>query len=317
MQHVLLQERLRGAIWGQFIGDAIFNYKKYEKNAQKDNLNFKNPIASRQNPSQDVADLTHYGDAALVLLNSLVHQHGFSARDFGTSFVETFASPDYLNPIDKTTKKTIENYHLSLEEGHPDLGYEFQGGANSADIDSATRLAPLLALYWDDTKLFSIVDRATRVTQNNELAIAYMRSYARTLRSLFQGEDLHQIFSKETMANVNDTPLDHHVREKIKQALQLGSLSIIEAVKQLGTGSHLDQSYPSAIQAALKYRESFKNAILDTMKAGGDCAGRASLAGTWLGAHLGLAAIPQEWRQSLGQRTAIENGIEAIMGILT
>lgn len=289
MQHILLQERLRGAIWGQFIGDFTA-------------------------PSKKLSDFTHYGDAALLLLHSLIQQQGFSARDFGANFVETFASPDYFNPTSKTTHETIENYHLSLEEGHPDLGYEFQGGANTADVDTATRLAPLVALYWDDVKLFSIVDRATRVTQNNELAVAYMRSYARILRHLFQGEELRQVVVHEIEPAANDTPLDLHVRKNIKHALTLESQNISEATKQLGKSSHLDQSYPAAIQAALKLQD-FKNAILETFQAGGDSAGRAALIGTWLGAYLGLAAIPEEWRHHLVHYATIENEIEKLLSL--
>lgn len=293
MHQILLQEKLRGAIWGQFVGDAasLSTFANHQGNQ----------------------DFTYYGDAALLLLKSLVHQHGFSARDFGTRFVETFASPDYPSPTDKTTLETIENYHLSLEEGHPDLGYEFQGGANTADVDTATRLAPVVAFYLDDPKLFFIIDKVTRVTQNNELTVAYTRSYTRILCNLFRGEDLRQVVLNEIKPAANDTPLDFHVREKIKQALKLESLDIVEATQQLGKNSHLDQSYPSAIQAALKHQNSFKSAILDTIRAGGDYVGRAALVGAWLGAHLGITAIPEEWRKHLINYTGIENATDTLL----
>lgn len=296
MHQISLQERLRGAIWGQFIGDGATSSTKFI-DVKKNN------------------DFKHYGDAAILLLHSLVHQHGFSARNFGTRFVETFASPDYTNPTSKTIHETIENYHLSLEEGHPDLGYDFQGGANNADVDSATRLAPLVALYWDDSKLFLLVDKATRVTQNNELAIAYMRSYARILRNLFQGEELRQVFTNEAKPSINDTPLDLHVREKIKQALDLEEIDVIKATTKLGEGSHLDQCFPSAIHTMLKNSDSFKHAIIDTCQAGGDSTGRAALVGTWLGAYLGLDKIPQEWPHNLNFFPTIEKDIETIISL--
>lgn len=306
MQHILLQERLRGAIWGQFVGDASFHGTQFIDPLKNNAHHF-------TTPSQNLSNFTHYGDAALLLLHSLVQQQGFSARDFGANFVETFASPDYFNPTSRTTHETIENYHLSLEEGHPDMGYEFQGGADTADIDTATRLAPLVALYWDDVKLFSVVDRATRVTQNNELVVAYMRSYTRILRNLFQGEELRQVFVNEIEPATNDTPLDLHVRKNIKHALTLESQIISEATKQLGKNSHLDQSYPAAIQAALKYCQNFTNAILENIQAGGDSAGRAALIGTWLGAYLGLAAIPEKWRRHLDHYATIKDETEQLL----
>ena len=40
--------------------------------------------------------------------------------------------------------------------------------------------------------------------------------------------------------------------------------------------------------------------------------GRAALVGAWLGAHLGITAIPEEWRKHLVNHKAIENATEAL-----
>ncbi|MBA3815175.1 MAG: ADP-ribosylglycohydrolase family protein [Parachlamydiaceae bacterium] len=287
MHQISLSDRLRGAVLGQFIGGAV---------------------------SDKTRSFTQYNDAALLLLHSLKDQHGFSARDFGRRFVEKFASPAYIHSKNKTASETIENYFLSLEEGHPDLGYEFQGGANTADIDTATRLAPVVAIYWDDPKLLAIVDKVTRVTQNNELAVAYMRSYTRILCALFQGEQLPLIFINESKSVTNDTPIDLHVRKKVKEAIDLEAKSIGEASKQLGNGSYLDQSYPLAIHSALKNAQSFENGILDSTSAGGDSIGRAALIGSWLGAHLGIPNIPHG---DLINHTEIEKDTEVLLNIQT
>lgn len=321
MNKTSLQERLRGAIWGQFVGDAaalgthFYDLKELERRFPQGIHGFEVPDAKHAHAKKKSGDFTHYGDAALIMLQSLVFQHGFSARNFGTLFVETFASPDYPNYINKATRETIENYHLSLEEGHPDLGYDFQDGANDENVDTATRLASLIAVYWDDPKLLSIVDRATRVTQNNEITIAYIRCYARILRSLIQGEDLKLAFQNEIQTTPNDTPIDHHVREKISLALSLESLDVKKATLQLGQNSHLDHCFPSAIHAALTHHNSFTNAILDTIQAGGDTAGRDALVGSWLGAHLGIKSIPETWLRRLNHYNEIEKGIESLLSI--
>lgn len=322
MPNIPLNERLQGCIWGQFVGDAaalgshtIFDLKELDRRFPKGIQGFEAPYEGHIHEGKKSGDFTQYGDAALVLLQSLARQHGFSARDFGTLFVEEFASPDYPNSVDKTITETIENYHLSLEEGHPDLGYEFQGGANTTDVDTATRLAPLIAFYRDDPKLLSIVDRATRVTQNNELTVAYMICFARIGRSLLQGDDLKHAFQQELQSTPNDTPLDHHVREKIKLAFSLESQDIRSATAKIGQGSSLDHCFPAAIQAVLKQSRSFKDAILDSIRAGGDTAGRASLIGTWLGAHLGLKAIPDDWRRRLSHHKDIEKAIDSLLSI--
>lgn len=313
MGKVSLQDRLRGAIWGQFVGDAAGLGTSFISVETKLERRLPQDIPA----GKTTGDQTHYGDTALLLLDSISTRQGFSARDFGARFVETFASPDYPNYIDKCALGTIENYHVSLEEGHPDLGYEFQGGADNDDIDTATWLAPLIAFYWDDPHLNSIVDKATRVTQNNELAVAYMRRHAQITRRLFNGEKLKEAFRKEAQSTEADTPIDRHVRSKIRIALDLESQDGEKVALELGTQSALDQSFPGAVYAAISHDSSFSEAVLHTLRAGGDSAGRAALVGVWMGAHLGIQAIPEKWRQRLNQYAEIERLTESLLSIKT
>lgn len=323
MSKISLDERVQGCIWGQFIGDAaalathfINDTKELQKAFPNGIQGFETPASEHMYAKKHSGDPTLYGDAALLMLKTIEIHKGFSARIFGTLFVETFASPSYPSKIDKTTRETIENYHISLEEGHPDLGYEFQGGANNTDLDTATRLAPLVAFYWDAPNLIAIVDKATRVTQNNEMTVAYMRCYARIIQNLLQGENLEGTIRKETQSAPEDTPLDHHVREKVSLALKLRSSSIQEATLKLGQGSSLDSAFPAAIQAALKHSDSFKEAILETIKAGGDTAGRAAIVGAILGAHLGINSIPKEWKRKLVHHREIEQTVDSLPKLL-
>ena len=53
--------------------------------------------------------------------------------------------------------------------------------------------------------------------------------------------------------------------------------------------------------------------MIATLRAGGDSAGRASIIGAWLGAHLGIAAIPKTWRIRLTQGEQISAAIEKIL----
>jgi transglutaminase-like putative cysteine protease len=58
------------------------------------------------------------------------------------------------------------------------------------------------------------------------------------------------------------------------------------------------------------YCDDFATAILCTLRAGGDNAGRAAMIGAWLGASLGLEGIPEEWLNKLTQRPRIEAAIK-------
>jgi len=75
----------------------------------------------------------------------------------------------------------------------------------------------------------------------------------------------------------------------------------------------LPKSFPSSIHALLKHPDDFESAILATLRAGGDSAGRASMIGAWLGAHLGINAIPKAWRVRLSQGDRISTATEKLL----
>ena len=75
----------------------------------------------------------------------------------------------------------------------------------------------------------------------------------------------------------------------------------------------LPQSFPSALHAFLKHSNDFKTAILATLRAGGDNAGRGAMLGSWLGAHLGVDAIPGGWRTRLTAAPRISAALDKIL----
>jgi ADP-ribosyl-[dinitrogen reductase] hydrolase len=291
MNRISLEDRMRGAIWGQFIGNAA---------------------ASLDQPGTQTLEFTHYGAADDVMLQSVAACHGFSPMDFGLRFMEKFGSPDYKGDLDHATRETIDNYRLFCE-AYRDETFNFQEGADDDGLGTAAMLAPVLVAHLDDPNALAVVESATRVTQNNERAVAYMRFHARIMRSLFQGEDLYAIFENETVANPQDTSLESTIRQKIQEAMVLLPFEVTATTFKLGQGNSLNESFPSSVHAALKHRNSFQDAILATFHAGGDGVGRASLVGTWLGAFLSIRNIPQAWRKRLKNDAEIEHEVESII----
>jgi ADP-ribosylglycohydrolase len=317
---IKLKDRQTGMIWGQLIGDAaalgthwIYDLKDLQEKYPHGVQGFEPSPPGHYHAGKKPGELTHYGVAALEMLRSLVRCSRFSATDFGTRFVNVFASPDYHGYIDQTIRETIRNYHDFLEDVHPDLPYEFQYGSNNDDISCATRLAPVLAMYWDDGELYDTVERATKVTQNNEWAITYMDFHARIVRRLLKGDSLNAAFEKETHSLPHDTPITAHIRQKISQAIDLVPLTTTEATMQLGQACPLPQSFPASVQCALKHQYSFSDAVTATLSAGGDNAGRAALIGTWLGACSGIACIPRKWITRLSDHDEIANLIHSLV----
>jgi ADP-ribosyl-[dinitrogen reductase] hydrolase len=311
-----IADRISGAVWGQFVGDAfclgshwIYDLGELEQRFPGGPRGFEEPAAGHYHAGKRPGDLTHYGDGALLLLRSLQERGRFDALDFGSRFVSLIGSPGYIGYRDHAAKDTVANYR-AYRELHPNEAYGYQDGADDDQPASITRLAPLVARYFRDSDLAGIVERATRVCQNNERAVAYNLTHAMILQKLFNG-----------------STLDDAVRHAAEQAPQLGAegvmiagqiaaavagrnLSVREATLKFGQSCPLAGSFPAAVQCALHYEDDFGEALRATAAVGGDNAARGSMIGSWLGAFRGIQALPAGWCESLSARKDIESGVE-------
>jgi ADP-ribosylglycohydrolase len=107
--------------------------------------------------------------------------------------------------------------------------------------------------------------------------------------------------------------LGPEIRHKIQQALGETFEEVTEATLTFGQSCPLPNSFPSALHAFLKHSDDFETAILATLRAGGDNAGRGSMLGAWLGAHLGMDAIPKDWRTKLTAESRISAALDRIL----
>jgi len=315
-----IESRLRGAIWGQFVGDAaclgshwIYSFEE-QKRLYPDGLSgFEAPAPGHYHERKRPGEFTHYGEGALVLLDSVAACGVVDVADYGKRFVAHFGSQEYGGYLDKATRGTLENVRV-FEAEHPGKECDFQRGADDDQLAAASRLAPVVALALDNSELSEIAVRATRVCQKNRRAEAYMRAHALILRELLLGREEHTALHRaEEMAAREDEEAGLEVRRKIHEALQAAGKSVEEATLAFGQACPLGSSFPSAVHCFVKHAASYRDAVLATLRAGGDNAGRAAMMGSWLGAKLGLEAIPEEWRTRLAARDRIRDGVEAIL----
>jgi ADP-ribosylglycohydrolase len=314
-----LADRMRGAIWGQFVGDAvclgthwIYDLAELAQRCPEGIKGFESPAPGHYHSSRASGDQTHYGDAALVLLESIAALGRFDPTHFGAHFVALMDSTHYSGYRDHATQETLAHYQ-AFRDAHPAERFDFQQGADDDQGATATRLAPVVVAHYGDERLLEIVTVATRVCQNNERAVAYMRLHARVLAALFDGMDLPHAFDMAARCGEKEGPLGKEASRKVREALEASSCPVIDATRGFGQSCALASSFPGAVQAALAHSDDFVSAILATTRAGGDNAGRAALIGAWLGAALGIQGIPLAWRQRLTAREAIGQSVEAIV----
>lgn len=318
-----LADRLRGAIWGQFVGDAfclgthwIYDLDELTARYPDGIRGFEPPLPGHYHALKQPGQQTHYGEAALVLLESVAARGSLDAADFGRRFVETFGATDYSGYRDNAMRGTIAHYQKFTEE-HPGEIHPFQGGAADAEPATATRLAPVIVAHRDasETELLELVERYTRVTQDHPFAIAFLQADALVFRALLAGKELRDSFARAGEGiYVIGSKEGKKVHDLIAAAISDSERSVHYATTQLfGQACPLESSFPAAVHCSLRHCDSFPEAMRENARAGGDNAGRAAMIGGWLGARLGVGAIPAEWRQRLAARERIEAAVEKLV----
>jgi ADP-ribosyl-[dinitrogen reductase] hydrolase len=312
-------DRISGAVWGQFVGDAfclgshwIYDLADLEQRFPGGLRGFEEPAAGHYHFGKRPGDLTHYGEGALLLLRSLQERTRFDASDFGSRFVSMIDSPGYTGYRDHAAKDTLANYR-AFRAAHPDQAYGYQDGADDDQPAGITRLAPLVARYFRDPGLTGIVERATRVCQNNERAVVCNQAHALILRELFNGSTLNDAVGQaaEHAALLGGEGI--LLSARIDEAVASRGLPVREATLKFGQSCPLAGSFPAALQCALHHADDFGQAVRATAAVGGDNAARAAMIGSWLGASLGVQALPAVWRASLAAREEIAGGVEWLL----
>jgi ADP-ribosyl-[dinitrogen reductase] hydrolase len=319
MNPIDFSERCRGAIWGQLVGDAaaLGTHWIYDLDAMRkiypELAGFEEPREGHYHFGKKAGDLTHYGEAALVMTESVAALGRFDQFHFGARFVEHFGSGSYKGYLDKATRGTLAR-KAAFEQEHPGHEFVFQSGADDEQMATVSRLAALVVAHFHDPKLLECVGRATRVTQDNDLAVLYAKADALILLELLRGRDFRWALNETAEEVIKDPVHGAEVHQAIRNARQAESLGVSEATDQFGQGCPLPQSFPSSIQCVLKHGDSYRDAILENIRAGGDNAGRGAMLGAWMGAMLGVNAIPEEWRAKLRSFGAVDAAVEAIVG---
>jgi ADP-ribosyl-[dinitrogen reductase] hydrolase len=314
------EDRLRGAIWGQFAGDAaslgthwIYDLAEQKTLYPEGVHGFEAPRQGHYHFGKNPGDQTHYGDGALVFLESLAGEGRFNPRAFGRKFIEFFRPSVYSGYIDKATKSTVDNFD-QFARTNPVDKFDFQQGADDDQLATASRLAALIVRYKNDPNLLELVQQTTRVCQNNDATVAYMRFNALLLSQLLDGVDVQPALAHAEDAIVRIEPeFGQEIRMQVEKAKELAAKEVTDATLEFGQACPLPQSFPSSVHALLKHPDNFEAAILAVLRAGGDSAGRAAMVGAWLGAHLGLNAIPKSWRLRLTHANPIAAAIDKIL----
>lgn len=307
-------------VLGQLIGDAacmachwIYDVGDLEKRFPGGAQGFDQPDGGAVHKNKRAGDFTHYGDGAMIMLESLAVSKTFEPAVFGQAFYHAMRSPLNISYLDHATRETLDKRDAWVK-ANPDGAYTYQDGADDDQLATASSIAPIVAAYHDRPDLLQVVETATRVRQNNDRAVAYLKAQVRILAALLDGETPAEAVNAAIAALDKADPADAEVASRIEAATGMLDASVTEATADLGQSCPLAGSFPSALHAFLKEPTDFKTCILAVANAGGDNAGRAAITGAFLGAHLGEAGIPADWRDRLNRPERIFPAVDKLVG---
>ncbi len=257
------------------------------------------PTSDSYHPSKDKGEFTHYGDQAFVLLESLAAKRGFDGADFSNRWRTLFQ--DYAGYYDHATKDTLEN----LSRG---LNFE-EAGSSSGDLAGATRIAPLVYYYRSDLdKLLEAVELQTKMTHNNPGVLQCADFLSRVSWMVLEGQPPAFAIEKVADRLSNESPLS----DWVSKGLESKDNDSVETIAGFGqTCNHAD-AFSGVIHLIVKYESDLKEALIQSVMAGGDSAARGMAVGLVLGAHLGMENIPAHWVSGLKKFSQIQGLLDCL-----
>lgn len=262
-------------------------------------------------------------DTHLALLHtaSIVRTGGkVEPLDFGPYFLQVLDGP----LCDLLGATTAASLRLARETNDFQAGL---GGERAAGNGVAVRIAPVGLLHcygrFDTQRFVSDCEKAARLTHNNPIAIGAGVAVATGVRLFCRRE----IIPEDLMAAALDMlppgylglPLaGNPLRQKLLAAqdyieerqtlvdnVEASGLAVdffridLNNMERCGTTGYAPDSIAAAFYAATARKDSFEEALLLAVNAGGDADTIAAITGALAGAYHGLSGIPERWRNGL------------------
>jgi ADP-ribosylglycohydrolase len=292
-----------------------------------------------------------YGEETLVLIRALAadregargaeeeaKEWGLHCGRYAAAYSAAFGGGKEGAPfkgyLNASTRGFLRNYSA---QGLPPPW----SGADDKQADCVARVAPLVAAFGggggDSSSspppplLRKATEMATRVTQNDDEAVAWACAASMVLRGVVLGSRVEDA-AKEVVGRLEEDPsllpmlpaVAREIASRLRDALARRGDSPEQAIAALGRNCHLPNSYQTPLQAALYGEKVFEEgageeaafvaAVRGALRGGGCCSSRAQAAGALLAARLGPQAIPESWKSRCWDWDEVERAAEGISG---
>ncbi len=299
-----MEENGKAMVLACFAADALalgahwmYNTEKLSKRFGRIDA-FLKPGSDSYHPTKEKGAFTHYGDQTLVLLESLAAKKGFDLSDFSARWRALFE--DYNGYVDQATTLTLSNYASGGTHEDP--------GSPSDELAGASRIAPLVYAYrHDPDTLVDSVRAQTRMTHSSSITVDSAAFFARVAWLVLQKTQPVEAIRKISQEHFRASPISGWVQ----QGLASKDRDSVTSISAFGQSCHTEEAFPGVVHLIVRYGSNLKEALIQSVMAGGDSAARGMIVGMVLGAHLGSAGLPQQWIDELKEKdhilTLLEN----------
>lgn len=221
---------------------------------------------------------------SLMVAESLVTKHGFDPDDLAARYTDWLIS-GRARGYGKTTLMAIQNLHSGKH-------WSESGIAGSTGNGTAMRAAPFGVYFRNDLyslvnicKIDSSITHASEEAEAGSIAIALAAFYA-------VNGDLDNLLEK-IWQHLPDSKVKSTIYS-LDSLISSEHITPPQALRILGTKADVRETVPAALYCFMKF-DSYHEAIVAAIKAGGDTDTTAAIVGAMFGAKLGMKAIDKSF----------------------
>lgn len=275
---------MSNVLLGTAVGDALgvpFETKlaNYEPLIAWDGKTFLGSEHHKLKPGQYSDDT----QMSLMVAESLLKNHGFNPDDLAERYVDWMTSGQ-ARGYGKTTLLAVQNL---LNGKH----WSESGIPGSYGNGTAMRAAPFGVYFRNDlqsliaiAKMDSAITHASEEAEAGAIAIALASAYAVNGDT---GDLLDELWKVLPDSKVKSTVYS------LDSLIDSPYITPEQALRVIGTKGDVRQTVPAALYCFLKF-DNYHDAVLASIKAGGDTDTTAAIVGALFGAKLGVQGINQD-----------------------
>jgi ADP-ribosylglycohydrolase len=308
-----IANRLRGAVWGLLVGDALgvpYEFHEPDELLWSDSIEMEPPAwfarAHRGTPPGTWSD---DGAHALCLLASLLERDGFDPGDLAAKLLAWRAS-GYMAVDGRVFDCGMQTGDAlrALQRGTPPLSAGPSGEYDNGN-GSLMRVLPL-ALWHEgsDAELVELAHQQSQITHGHarsQVCCALYCLWARRILASETDETGESARWNDAVATLRDLYGDTPLRAALEEHVRPD-----DPADGKGTGYVVDTL--RTVRSVME-QPSFERVVREAIGHGRDTDTTACVAGGLAGARHGVAAIPARWLTALRGRELAEPLIEALV----